>query len=401
MKAGKRGKHPTIPEAEFAGRIQRARKLTAQAGLDALLVHSNEAEMANVRYFSDYWPIFEAAGVLIPAEGEAALLIGPESETFARDRSRIPAIHKLIEYREPAEPDYPDIKVVTFQSAFGAQGVKSPKRIGIGGWAVLPLPVWEGLRQAFPRAEFVKADDIMRALRGVKSPAEIKCLAAAFAIAEDALEAILKVMRPGVTELDLVGVAQRVLYEGGAEYEGMPQYVLSGSNTAHAISRPSFRRLRKGDMVQLNISARVGGYSSSAGRPVCVGKMSSAMRTLTEFGLEAHEWTIERLKPRVPASEVARQYEEWVKDRGFGEYLLYGPCHGVGIIEVEPPWIEKTSTYKLAPGMCFQADTFFYTPAGSKLAKGGRFGLRWEDGVTITKSGHRLFSSRNWKILEV
>jgi Xaa-Pro aminopeptidase len=97
---------------------------------------------------------------------------------------------------------------------------------------------------------------------------------------------------------------------------------------------------------------------------------------------------------------VASAYEEWVQGRGYGEYLLYGPCHGLGIIEVEPPWLEKTSDYELTPGMCFQADTFFYTPAGSRLGADGRFGLRWEDGLVITEDGCRLLSSEKLEVLE-
>lgn len=391
---------PTIADAEFRQRRETAAELVRAAGLDALLVHSNEAEMANVRYFSDYWPIFEAAGVLIPATGTPALLIGPESETFARDRSRIADIHMLVEYREPAEPDYPDIEVATFADVFAAQGVSAPKRVGIGGWAVLPLPVWCGLREAFPETEFVPADDIMRRLRGVKSAAEVACLQAAFEISQQALDAVLDAVAPGRTELELVGIAQQVIYAAGAEYEGMPQYVLSGPSTTHAISRPTTRRLEAGEMVQLNISARVGGYSSGIGRPVCVGRMSPAQRELTEFGLEAHHWTVERMRAGVTASSVASAYEEWVQGRGYGEYLLYGPCHGLGIIEVEPPWLEKTSDYELTPGMCFQADTFFYTPAGSRLGADGRFGLRWEDGLVITEDGCRLLSSEKLEVLE-
>lgn len=58
---------PTISEREFADRLERAQGLVRKAGLDALLVNSNEADLGNVRYFADYWPIFEVAGVLIPA----------------------------------------------------------------------------------------------------------------------------------------------------------------------------------------------------------------------------------------------------------------------------------------------------------------------------------------------
>jgi Creatinase/Prolidase N-terminal domain len=71
----------SIPDSEFSDRIQRFQKNIRSAGLDAALVHGNESDFANVRYLSDYWPIFEAGGVFVLAEGVPVLLIGPESET--------------------------------------------------------------------------------------------------------------------------------------------------------------------------------------------------------------------------------------------------------------------------------------------------------------------------------
>ena len=119
---------PKISDAEYALRMKKAQKLAAAAGLDVLLVNSNEAEFANVRYFSNYWPIFEIAGVVIPPAGQPVLLIGPESGAYAKDRSKIPEIHLLREYREPADPDYPGLKVSNFTDAFAAAGVHNPKK---------------------------------------------------------------------------------------------------------------------------------------------------------------------------------------------------------------------------------------------------------------------------------
>ena len=59
----------------------------------------------------------------------------------------------------------------------------------------------------------------------------------------------------------MVGVAERVVYENGAEYEGLPMYVFSEASTRHAISRSSYRKFEKGDIVQLNLSAKIDGYS--------------------------------------------------------------------------------------------------------------------------------------------
>ena len=82
-------KNFSIPDVEFKTRIERTRKVMAGCGIDTLLAFSTESEPFAVRYYSDYWPSFETAAVLIPAGGEAALLIGPESMTFASARSKI------------------------------------------------------------------------------------------------------------------------------------------------------------------------------------------------------------------------------------------------------------------------------------------------------------------------
>ena len=55
------------------------------------------------------------------------------------------------------------------------------------------------------------------------------------------MQQVIQEIQPGMTELQMVGVAQRVIYENGAEYEGLPMYVFSESSTRHAISRSSYR----------------------------------------------------------------------------------------------------------------------------------------------------------------
>ncbi|NJL31210.1 MAG: aminopeptidase P family protein [Phycisphaerales bacterium] len=317
---------PSIPNQEYAKRIIKAQELIRARGLDVLLVNSNEAEFANVRYFSSYWPIFEIAGVVIPPHGEATLLIGPESETFATDRSKIARIRLMTEYREPADPAYPDVPVKTFQSVFAEAGVPSPRRIGIGGYLVTTAPVLDGLRAAFPDAEIVRADDIMLSLRSIKNDLEIACQKKAFAIAEDAIGDILSQIRPGMTELQVVGIAQKSIYDRGAEYEGMPQYVFSGTSTTHAISRPTYRQMQKGDIVQLNISARIDGYSSGVGRPVCLGKMTEKMRRMVEFGRTAHLKTMEWMKAGTIASDVANDINNYLLTTGMAIIFSTAPA---------------------------------------------------------------------------
>ncbi|MCL5104765.1 MAG: Xaa-Pro peptidase family protein [Armatimonadetes bacterium] len=382
-----------IPMKEFKQRHQDVQRKVNERGLDALLVHSNEADFANVRYLSDYWPIFESAGVLVPAQGDPILLIGPESLAFARDHSSIEDIRMVLYYRESAEPDYPDIEVDTFEGIFSsANNGRGVKKLGIAGSTAMPVSVYEPVCAALPGAQIVKADEIMYEMRAIKSENEIALLKAAFGVCELAVDEVLKRIKPGMTELQVVGIAQEAMYRHGAEYEAHPTYVLSGTNSCHAIGRPSHKVIQQGELVQFSIGARVGGYSPSIGLPICMGKMDPKMKDLVSFGLEAHFKTIEWMRAGTPACHVAVSFFDYVKSKGYGDNLLYGPCHGLGMLEVERPWMETSSEYPLQENMTFQVDTFLVSP---------HYGLRWETGVRITPDGVEEFSNRFRNIVEI
>lgn len=368
-----------IPDHEYKERIAKAAKLIAARGLDVMVVSSTESDYANARYFSGFWPLFERAGVAIAANGEAALLVGPESAEFAKDFGKIDRQFVLKEFRESADPEYPELKASGFADVFKALGVSGAKlKIGLGSYVECTLPIIEGLRSAFPQAEVVNCSDVMVELRKIKSENELNCIREGFRIIEKATDEVIRCLKPGVTELQMVGVAQRVIYEEGAEYEGLPMYVFSEASTRHAISRSRYREIGRGDIVQLNLSAKVDGYSPSIGLPVIMGKLEGERRRIVDFCRTAHEWTVERIKAGVLASDIAKDFYKLYCDNGMKDNFVYGPCHGTGMIEVEAPWMETTSDYPLEPNMTFQVDTFISGPT---------FGCRWEKGVAVTKDG--------------
>ena len=383
-----------IPELEFNERILNVQKELKKRDLDALIIHSTESDFANVLYLSNHWPVFETAGVIIPKEGEAILLIGPEAEPFAQDRSKIKKIRKMIEYRESAEPEYPGIPLSSFSEIFDEiSNGKGIKKLGLGDYTILPLPVFDGIKKALGNtAQIVRADDIIANLRAVKSENEIAMIRKAHEITETVLDEILGKIKPGLTEKQVVGMILESIYRNGAECEAFSQYIFSGEKTRHAISRTSYKVLEKDEMIQINIGARYGGYSSSIGRPVVIGKMSSEMKRIVQFGLDAHLKTYEWIKEGVLASEVAQKFINYYKLNGFEKYYLYGPCHGTGIIEVERPWMETNSNYYLKENMTFMADTFVTTP---------NYGLRWEDGFRVTKTGVETFSNKWLEVIEI
>jgi Xaa-Pro aminopeptidase len=383
-----------IKPAERQERIKRIQDELKKRNLDAYLIHSTQSDFASVLYLSNHSPVWETLGVLIPKEGEAILLIGPEAEPFARGRSTIKKIVKMLEYRESAEPDYPDIPVGSFKELFDEiSGGKGVKRLGLGDYAIMPLPVYDSVKRALSKdAEIIRADDIISNLRIIKSENEIALLREAHRITEIVLDEILGKIKPGLTEKEVVGMVLESIYRNGAECEAFPQYIFSGISTRNAISNTTYKKLEKNEMIQINIGAQFGGYTSAIGRPVVIGKMSENMRRVVEFGLEAHLKTYEWIKEGVVSGDVAKKFKEFYTKKGFGNYYLYGPCHGTGIFEVEKPWMETNSDYELKENMTFMADTFVTTP---------EYGFRWEDGFRVTKTGVEPFSNKWQKIIEL
>ena len=84
-----------IPDHEYKERVAKCAAILQRRGLDALIVNGNEADYANPRYFSGYWPLFERAGVAISANGDAALMVGPESAEFGKDRNKLDKVFVL------------------------------------------------------------------------------------------------------------------------------------------------------------------------------------------------------------------------------------------------------------------------------------------------------------------
>jgi len=100
------------------------------------------------------------------------------------------------------------------------------------------------------------------------------------------------------------------------------------------------------------------------------------------------------LKAGVPACEVAKFHIENVTKMGYGDWLLYGPCHGNGTMEGEAPWIETTSDYLLEENMSFCVDIFL----GSAKTETG---LRMEDVVCVKKDGVENLTNYPRKLFEI
>ena len=387
-----------IPLSEFQERIHKTQKAMKEAKLDLLLCYGNEAEPQFVRYYCDYWPSFETAGVLIPAEGEAVLLIGPESETYSKHTSKISNIRKLLAFRESSEPEYPGAKLDTFDSVIHEMiGNGKIEKLGIAGYGLITKVIYDSLLESlkiFGNVEIVKADLLVSKIRAVKTENELNCMREAYRICQCAMKSMLDNIKAGMTENQIKGIAMETIFREGGEGEAYPFWILTGSNTNQAISRCRNKVVKEGDMIQLQVGARYEGYASTMGRPVVIGKANNIQRGMIEAGLAAQKAILNHAKAGMNASEISKMHYNTLKQKGYEDYILYGPCHGTGLMEGEYPWIESNSDFQLEENMTFATCIYLGDDKNE-------IGIRIEDGFCITKEGTESFSDYRREVIEI
>jgi Xaa-Pro aminopeptidase len=333
--------------------------------LDALYITRPE----NVRYLTGF-PHPEDAQVLIAPEG-AFLLTDPRYPEAERE-SRIPARVLKREERE-----------ALFQDLRGRVGFEAEH---------LPYAALERLRELSP-AEWVPTKGVIERLRLKKSPEEVARIRQAQALAERALERALTLLRPGVEEREVALEIEFFLRKEGAEDVAFPPIVASGARGALPHARASEKRLEPGELITLDLGAKVAGYHSDMTRTVALGKPSPEMRRVYEAVQEALEVALQGLKPGRTGKEVDALAREALGRHGLDRYFVHSLGHGVGLAVHEGPGLSPYTEEVLEPGMVVTVEPGVYLP--------GVGGVRIEELVLITEDGIELLSRFPRGYLEV
>lgn len=374
-----------IPIGEYQKRVRRVQEEMRAANLDALIAFGHSAQPEYLRYLADFRVAFETGGVAVPARGEAELLVGPESLERALMSNPLSGARKMSAFREIAAPAYEDPSGYTFEALFlRYQQLRPLRRVGIAGWRMIPMDVFSQLQAALkmvaPNAQIVAADKVVDRVRAQKSDNELLLIRQSARVARQTLQYVIAHLRAGMTGDEVRGMALAKMIELGAEGEAFPMWITRQEQTECAISVPCKEKICKGDLVQLQIGASVGGYCSACARPVSMGKADAAARALIESCILAKRTVEGALAAARTSGEVARAHREQLAKQGHEDYLVYGPCHGVGLAECEAPWIECATDFPLEPGMAFCVDIFLRD-------RGMHRGVRFEDMVLVAQGG--------------
>lgn len=381
-----------LPPSEYVGRVKRLQAEMKRQEIDAFVGYASECESATSRFLTGFWPFFDFAGVVVPAEGRAVLVTGgPESYEFAKVFSHGADIVINPLLVETSAPEWvPEVSGESFVQILPRACGGVPRRIGIGNWNIFPHILFEDIRRAAPVAELLPADDLILRVEMIKTAAEIPFIIEAYRITEEAMKTALAGAEPGKAEWELEAAARSAMLSNGAEGNPYPAWVCSGPNTTLSLCRSTDRAIRRNELVQFTFGAKYMGYCGNMCRPFSIGEPPSAARKLMEVALEAVHYALQAIGPGVRASEVFDGYYEILARYGFQDFTLYGPAHGTGHSEVEGLWLAKRAEFTIQPNMLFNIDIWL---------SDGNYGLRYEDGVLVTPEGLKELTAYRREII--
>lgn len=385
-----------IPPAEFTERVERLRSLMKLQEIDLCFIYGDEYRKENLRYISNYWPIFERGAAIVSMEGEPFVLAAPEGEMVCREMSAWPDIRMVPDFAcvtVPDEIEYPHANYTNFKAVFQEFG--QFRKIALVGLDAMSHDVLLTIKNSLPdSAEVVDGNDLLFQLRMTKSTNEIACLKEAARIADAAYEALLKEAKIGRTEKQLSAAAHDAAFREGAELIPFC-LVSSGQRVSSIIGRATDKVIEDGDMVMAALSVQYQGYVATINFPFVVGQMSEEQKAFIDLLIQAEDIALAHLKAGESQSELVKAVKAYFEQQQVSQYDLYPPLHGCGVAEAESPYPNERTTGVFKAGMTVNTDiSLFGHPHGSN---------RIEECLIVTEQGYEPMSklvrqlSKEWK----
>ncbi|MGO8718210.1 MAG: M24 family metallopeptidase [Acidobacteriaceae bacterium] len=221
-------------------------------------------------------------------------------------------------------------------------------------------------------------------LREVKDTEEIDRLRAAAQLGCRLFEDLLTQIEAGKREVEVAAHLEFAARMAGAEGMSFETIVASGARSALPHGNASEQRMSRRGFVVLDFGVMLRGYCSDMTRTVHLGPATIAERDGYEAVLEAQLAAIAAVGPGVPCGDVDEAARSVLRRAKLADFFTHSTGHGVGLEIHEGPRIAAKQLQQLKPGMVITIEPGIYLP--------GRFGVRVEDMVLVTRSGAEILT---------
>ena len=261
--------------------------------------------------------------------------------------------------------------VIEVLRALGVEG----GRLGLDD-ARVPASTADALRERLGPFTVVPASEAFASARAVKGPFEIDALQRALHVAEEAINVVLALLAPGVTEREAVEAFEReVIAQGATPYCTI---VAFGRNSAVPAPWPTDRALRAGDLVRFDLGCAVKGYHSDVARMAVMGEPTDRQQAIFDAVHAGLEAALDAVRPGVSGADVFDTAVAVTRKTGLPRFDRHHVGYGIGLEPAEPPRLAPGGE-ALETGMVLRVETPYYLV--------GEAGFNVKETVLVSRTG--------------
>jgi Xaa-Pro aminopeptidase len=264
----------------------------------------------------------------------------------------------------------------SLMATMGSQ-LRGRSKIRIGFDATqLTVAQFRALRgNAGARVRWVMAQGEVEKARERKDPAEMAQMRKAALLAGDVLSAAVKLLKPGVREIEVAAEIEYQMRRRGASGPAFETIVAFGARSAHPHARPTEKRLRKNELVVLDLGVILGHYCSDITRTVFVGRAPARIRRWYRAVQEAQAAAVAAAQAGTSSGDVDAAARGVLARYRVDHYFVHSTGHGLGLEVHEDPRVARGQKHVLVSGNVITIEPGVYVP--------GVGGIRIEDDVAV------------------
>ena len=389
---------------DYIKRINNLKEAMEEKGIDIALLQF----YVDIYYFSGS---NQLSTLLVPLKGNPVFFVQVGLD-MAKEESWIQDIRKMD-------------GMSSIREVFAEQNLEAAT-IGINEDTV-PVPLYKKYLESFSQATFINISPLVQEIRSIKTDSEIALIRKSAEVSHQAHKSVPKLLREGITELELSAEVEYILRRNGHVgymFTRRNRYAMSsgviapsgpnlgfisgsgaitntgrGLNSAMPIGA-SFRRIKQGDMVEMDIGVNAEGYHSDEARMYILGNPDDRQKRAFEVVYNAFQTALKTICPGVKGKEVYYAARKVIENSGYMDYFAgfarypkYNFLgHGIGLEINEPPLINPHDETVLKPNMTIAIEPKLIAP---------NWGVTFEDTILITEYGYQFLTKSKRELVEV